>query len=283
MRKKSSINSQWNKQDHEYNVEKFYNLQNNSEPVYLNFGYYIDGKNNNGKNDNMTDLIYDNVNIDNNSIVLDVGCGFGLSCISNSHKYNCKIIGVDCVNQHITESMKITNNQISELLSGKSKLNSGLVYGSATKLLNYFPINSFSHIISIEGGNHYNTRYKFLEDSYILLKQNGKLSMTEILKTSTAPSILGYIMAKAWRCPIDNIITTEELVNQLIEIGFKNITIKDISNNVFEEYYLNNFTDKVNHKKRYGIVHYFKIIVDYSLFKFYRFGYCKYVVIIATK
>ena len=220
----------------------------------------------------LVNLIYDDIGINENSVVLDAGCGYGLSCINKSEQYKCKIIGIDCVLGHI------------ELANKYKPSNVEFIYGSVAKL---DKINKmFTHIISIEGGAHFNTRLQFYKNAYNKLEHNGIIKTTEVImdkNTNLLVYTIGYIASLLWHVPRANFGTIKNFGDELKQIGYTDIKIDDITNNVYKGYYLSNYKNKKTLKQIYGYLYYAKLVMDFILFWLSKKKVLRYIVIFARK
>ncbi|ETX03782.1 MAG: hypothetical protein ETSY1_46140 (plasmid) [Candidatus Entotheonella factor] len=99
-----------------------------------------------------------------------------------------------------------------------------------------FEDNFFDTVLSIEAAMHFETRRKFLEESFRVLKQDGCLVLSDILFTSQE-----RLEQNDYFGGVSNHIETIEDYQQLMEeIGFRNVVVKDVSKAVWGSNFLYN-------------------------------------------
>ncbi len=105
------------------------------------------------------------------------------------------------------------------------------------------PLLPFDKILCLDSIYHYNTRIAFLRQSYNLLRKGGKIGMTDIILVDYPRSssslqtflngILQSIVCKGCSIPRSNMVTRDQYISSLEEIGFKNIQITCIEDQVW--------------------------------------------------
>ena len=224
----ASSGTQWNNNQHEYYVERFYETGLTGKPDfhggYLNFGFWADGNTDYIKaSEELLSQVADQVNLGKPSRLLDVANGMGAQDIFYFNKYHPKTIDMIDVtlSHHLICKKRIEEHGLGERLTAH--------YGSAVDLP--FADNTFTHVISIEGGIHYRTRDMFLKEAYRVLEPNGCLSQADFaieLPTSFLERTLGNLCGKLWNVPNDNWRSCEALKKCMEEAGFVDVVVKDI-------------------------------------------------------
>lgn len=109
------------------------------------------------------------------------------------------------------------------------------------------------NIICKNSAYHFNTRKKFLQQSFQLLKLGGKIVLTDIVlnnskKLNFYQKILLKIIFFKSQIPNENIVTLTKYIQILEDIGFKDINVECIEENVWKVYhqYLIFFLKKIN-------------------------------------
>ena len=206
-------------------------IKGNSKSNFMNYGYWDkDNMTLEEANKKMCDIILNTGKLDKSKNILDVGCGFGEQDFYFADKISSNIDAID-INE---SSIKIANEN-------NNKDNINFIKKSSTDLLSLN--KKYDRVVSLESAFHYNTREKFLNQTYKVLEENGKLVMADILYNDNTNKydILNYFNTKAFEKIFEihesNRINIETLKKQLENIGYKNILINDISSKTFKPYY----------------------------------------------
>ena len=94
---------------------------------------------------------------------------------------------------------------------------------------------SFDSILALDCAYHFNTRRRFLEQSFQNLAPDGRVALADICfspsaletwKTKILTSVLRLM-------PKENMISTEEYISQMQEIGYEDVVLEDITRDVF--------------------------------------------------
>ncbi|KAG0233239.1 hypothetical protein BGW42_007552 [Actinomortierella wolfii] len=200
------------------------------------------------------------LNIDATSHLLDVGFGCGDQTVYMAELYGPKrITGITIEplqhyagEQLVLNSRNRTPNTSIELyVADASNLQDFLKEHS--QVLGSSPGNGqsllpsslstqryFTHIISIDSAYHYNTRRKFFEQAYAVLEPGrGLLAMADVIPRRRPPmtGIKGWIFRQfsRWylKVPLENMQTLEEYRQMLEEVGFQEIEIETVEDQVF--------------------------------------------------
>jgi microcystin synthetase protein McyJ len=169
--------------------------------------------------DNMSELMARELGLNANDDVLECGSGYGATCVylCTHHKPK-SYIGLD-----VTE-IRVQTAQ--ELLAKYGVGNTaGIRLGNATAL--DFPDATFTKIIAIECAFHFDTREKFLQEAFRVLKPGGILAMTDILPAKTLDltkltneEIRDYLGADLKRINDNNVYNETTYLDILKRIGY---------------------------------------------------------------
>ena len=170
-------------------------------------------------------------NLKESKKILDVGCGLGEQDIYWSERIKGEITCIDICDELIEDTKNLIQKRgYSDRINAKQ--------GNACDLK--FENNSFDTVISLESAFHYNTRKKFLEESYRVLEKGGKLILADLLVTDDKIDIFNKKFQETFICvmniPKPNLITPQQLVEELETIGFK-VKLYDITEQTFKPFY----------------------------------------------
>jgi ubiquinone/menaquinone biosynthesis C-methylase UbiE len=251
------------------NLIKILNNVEGHEENYMNFGYWEDNiKTLTEANKNLCKKIFEKEEINKDEKILDVGCGYGEQDLYLINDIN-KDIKLDCIDIN-EKQVENFNNKISDEI--KEKINYKV--GSATDL--EYSNNTFDKVYSIESAFHYKPRSKFFEESYRVLKKNGKLIIADILLNKNASKIPIKICKNFFDIPDENLKYIDEWKKDLQIVGY-NVEIEDITENTFIPYF-NYFLS--HHTFNNKIIDTFTNVIVKYIIKHQPF---KYVIAVAKK
>ena len=215
------------------NNESVINFYNNATPDYkywstdlnMHFGYYKPFKTNFFKRDSMLNAmnakVFSLLKIKNQKThILDLGCGVGSSLRYASNNYpNMTGVGITISPVQIKMANKLTNsNKISFLNRDYQNTE--------------FKEASFNGAIAIESLCHTGCSRKALEETYRILKPNSKFVIADAFckKNKNELNILSKTvyngLCNSWS--LENLGNIKKVKQELQEIGFKEVTIKNI-------------------------------------------------------
>jgi arsenite methyltransferase len=115
-------------------------------------------------------LLLENIEIKPNLNILDIGCGTGFPLLELAQRFGdtCKVTGIDLWVNAIS--------RVEEKIKSYPVKNTSLIKGSAESMP--FDDNTFDMIVSNLGINNIPDKDAAFKESYRVLKQNGKLSIT---------------------------------------------------------------------------------------------------------
>jgi ubiquinone/menaquinone biosynthesis C-methylase UbiE len=260
--------------------DKCTNKYKNYHGGYLNFGYWENTKNYIEAAELLLSKLANMLEIDNKSNLLDVACGLGAEVIYIYNNFKSKIEAVDVIQNHV----RITNERIKESnLENKIKCH----HATATQLP--FDNNTFSHVLSVEAGVHFNTREAFFKEAHRVLKKGGKLVLADLCVISSIKNIIEKIIIKLaqkyWAVPNSNVYNIETYKNKLEQAGFENITIDCIGKYTIPGYRKDKLRNIKKHRKVRGWFHSYKGIILKDNFVNLAFdkGVIEYLLVYAEK
>lgn len=146
----------------------------------IHFGYYPNAKKDISEKKAqilMQDLMAKELDIKENQLLLDAGCGQGIVSVYFSGKYGCKIIGIDIVPFVIEKA-----NRLAKKLGIENRVEYHIMDYSTTT----FDNNQFDAVYTMESFMHSPDTQKTLREFYRILKPGGKLVMFEFTIASNA-------------------------------------------------------------------------------------------------
>ena len=230
--------TQWSWKQHEYYVERFYETgltgKHDFHGGYLNFGFWEDGNTDYIQaSQALLTQVADPVSLCEDSRLLDVANGMGSQDIFYYNRYKPKHIDMieATLTHHLICKKRVEEYGLQDNLTAH--------YGSATNLP--FSDNTFTHVFSIEGGVHYKTRQKFVEEAYRVLKPNGWLSLADFampkLPGNFIENALGRLCSKLWNAPLENWCSPAVFKQRMEDAGFVDVEVKDVGSFCIPGYY----------------------------------------------
>ncbi|MDP1771723.1 MAG: methyltransferase domain-containing protein [Methylobacter sp.] len=152
--------------------------------------------------------------------ILDVACGMGASTRRLLNHYPAGNVW----------AINISGKQIESTRRNAPGCNAQVMNAVDMEFDNDF----FDSILCIEAAMHFETRQKFLEESFRVLKTGGYLVLSDILLTSRER----LAQIPMFHSPDNHIETVEEYYELLSDAGFSSIVITDESQNVWGAHFL---------------------------------------------
>ncbi|KAF9976561.1 hypothetical protein BGZ73_008316 [Actinomortierella ambigua] len=192
------------------------------------------------------------LNIDEKSHLLDVGFGCGDQTVYMAELYRPKrITGITIEPlQHYAAEQLVLNSR-----NRIPATSIDLYVADASRLLDFVQEHQqkpgtqrepstrdqyFTHIISIDSAYHFNTRRQFFEQAYaVLAPGKGRLAMADVIPTRDPPvtGLKGWLFRQFSRLylkvPLENMQTLEAYRQTLVEVGFEDIEIEAVEDQVF--------------------------------------------------
>ena len=280
---------QWKKGTHEARVEKFYGSgidgYHEYHDGYLNFGYWEnDPKTYEEAAQNLIRMLGNALGLDRKSKLLDVGCGMGTQDTFLAYEFmpDC-IDALDVTEKHIVRAKERARRQ--NISTNMLRFH----HGTATDLP--FPDEHFTHILSVEAPEHFDTREDFFDEAFRVLKPGGVMAIADYSLARNPETIferfLVELARRTWHVPKANVYGNDVFQEILEDIGFANVSIKNVGALTIPGYY-------PQHRTRESICEMFKqrgllkglfgiCVVDWAVYTAYRMGLCEYIILRAEK
>ena len=104
-----------------------------------------------------------------------------------------------------------------------------------------FPDESFTHVLSIEGPEHFDTREKFLHEARRVLQPGGVIAMADFIVKSQPRNLVEKFVAEAarklWQVPRANVYSAEVYEEKMHGAGFEKVEIQEMGALVIPGYY----------------------------------------------
>lgn len=279
--------SVWSSATHERKVEDFYGWgaenYGDHHDGYLNFGLWEEGIDDFQRAaENLVHRMGELLGLDARSRLLDVACGMGTQDVYLMRNFGpASIDGLDVTWKHVEHGRRRADAAgMGERIS--------FHHGTATELP--FPDNNFSHLLSIEGTVHFDTRKKFLHEAFRVLEPGGVVGITDYsLKRQPRTAVERFfvnLVCRLWKVPAENAITSKVYEEHLREAGFGEIDLKEIGALTIPGYYREQRRPEIiaqNAKIRGFVAGRLGTIIDIVLYRTFRMGLIEYVMARAVK
>lgn len=203
----------------------------------------------------LTDLMIDKADINNESKVLDVGCGNGVVDIYIAKKTGCKITGIDLSGVRVNSAKNYLNNEVVDV---KQRVN--FIKASGENLP--FADKAFTHIISQAAIYHIHDKKKALSEIYRVLQNDGLFVFDDLFKPKQEISAEGekYVYE---RLMFDTDFSFQSYQDYLMLLGFTIIEAKNLSNHLKKSYAILSsiLENKLNNKEDEEYVDRYKYLI----------------------
>lgn len=276
----------WSGVRHESKVEKFYGVgvENYGEyhGGYLNFGLWE-----NGNTDyliaaeNLIRTMGNLVGLNAESALLDVACGMGPQDVFLAKTFGCAIDAIDVTWKHVEHARRRAEEAG---LAHKITVH----HGTATELP--FPDAMFTHIMCVEGAEHFDTREKFLREAFRVLAPGGKIVLADYVTTRVPKKLWEKLVvdfaAYCWRVPRANYETSASFGKTMERVGFSNVVVRDVGAKTIPWYYFETLKPENRARQiriRGRLANVLGRFVDYSVYKAFTTGIVEYVLATGEK
>jgi microcystin synthetase protein McyJ len=278
---------QWLRTTQESKLERFYGTGAERyidfHDGYLNFGFWEDG---------ITDYVAaaENLvrhlgllcNVAADSRVLDVACGMGTQDVFLFREFApVQIDGLDVTWKHIEHGRRRAREA-----SCEDRVH--FHHGTAVELP--FPDGSFTHVISIEGPVHFNTRERFMREALRVLRPGGIFGLSDYVLNRKPRGLIDKVLVESarrlWQIPKENVDSTSNYRMKLERSGFSNVRIEEVGDQVIPGYYFEQMrpeTRRAITKIRGSIASLGTVVIDVAAYRSFKRGLIDYVFVRAEK
>jgi len=177
--------------------------------------------------------------------VLDVGHGTGESLILHlsdpSIPRPARLTGVTSLQSHYERSKARVERILSQADGSSLSTNVTLYYGDAVfrSLATDHPLDPssnsppFTSILALDCAYHFHTRRDFLRQAFTRLSSGGRVALADICFSPAALQRRWIALVTAAVMPTANMVSPEKYVQDMQEIGFVDVTMEDVSEDVF--------------------------------------------------
>lgn len=277
----------WSASAHERKVENLYatGVENYADfhHGYLNFGLWEDGNTDYVKAaENLVQRMGTLLGLNETSKLLDVGTGMGTQDIYLLQNFAPLLIeGLDVTWKHIQHGRRRAREAGVE-----DRLR--FHHGTATEIP--FPDNCFTHVLSIEAPEHFDTREKFLREAYRVLQPGGVITVSDFipgrLPRNLFERFVGESARRLWQVPRENVYGTDVYGEKLRAIGFKGVEIQEIGAAVIPGYYFEQRrpeTIRELTRIRGFVAGRLGVVIDTAVYQAFKVGVLEYVLVRAEK
>lgn len=273
----------WGASTHERKVEMLYSggVENyeNWHNGYLNFGLWENGNTDYLKAaENLVHRMGTLLGLNENSKLLDVAPGMGTQDIYFLENFKpLSIDGLDITWKHIEHCRRRSREAGAE-----DRLR--FHHGTATEIP--FPAASFTHVLSIEGPEHFDTREKFLHEANRVLQPGGVLAVSDYVMKNPPRNpfekFFTRLALKIWQVPRVNYYNTDVYRQKMQDAGFENIEIEVVGASVIPGYYFEQMkpeTIRAISKIRGFVLARLGLLLDVCVYRGFTMGLIEYVLV----
>ena len=273
----------WKASAHERKVENLYSggVENFADwhNGYLNFGLWENGIADYIKAaENLVHRMGSILGLNETSKLLDVAPGMGTQDIYLLKNFAPQSIdGLDVTWKHIEHGRRRSREAGAE---DRVRFH----HGTAIELP--FPDGSFTHVLSIEGPEHFDTREKFLHEARRVLQPGGVIAMADFIVKNPPRNPLERLVAEAarklWQVPRANVYSGEVYHQKMQAAGFEKIEIEEIGASVIPGYYFEQMrpeTIRAISKIRGFALGRLSLLLDIAVYRGFTMGLLEYVLV----
>src|SRR6185436_2915864 len=238
----------WGATAHERKVENLYGggVENyvDHHNGYLNFGLWEDGIADYVKAaENLVQRMGTILGLNEASKLLDVAPGMGTQDIYLFENFAPRSIdGLDVTWGHIEHGRR-------RATAAHAEDRVHFHHGTATRIP--FADGSFTHLLSIEGPEHFDTREEFLHEARRVLQPGGVIALADFIVKRQPRSLLerfvGEAARKLWQVPRANAYSADVYEQKMHRAGFKAVEIREMGALVIPGYYFEQMRPETIH------------------------------------
>lgn len=277
----------WPQSSHESAVERFYSHGVNSETDihrgFLNFGLwepttpdYVAAA------ENLVHRLGTMLGIASEAHLLDVACGMGSQDVYLQRTFGpLEVDGVDVTWRHVERARRRARD---EAVDDRLRFH----HGTATDLP--FPAETFTHVMSIEGPEHFDTRRRFFEEAMRVLRPGGVMCLADYTVSSKPRNALERtvfgVVLRMWKVPRENIWDADEYRRQLGGAGFHDVRLDHVGALTFPGYYREQCRPAFRQEMRRlqgSLIERLGHLIDVVTNRAYEMGLIDYVLVRAVK
>ncbi|MEP6819784.1 MAG: class I SAM-dependent methyltransferase [bacterium] len=273
----------WSAGAHERKVENLYSggVENfaNWHNGYLNFGLWENGNTDYIKAaENLVHRMGNLLGLNETSKLLDVAPGMGTQDIYLLQNFAPQSIdGLDVTWKHIEHCRRRSREANAE---DRVRFH----HGTAIELP--FPDESFTHVLSIEGPEHFDTREKFLHEAHRVLQPGGLIAMADYVVKNPPRNLFEKLVVavarRLWQVPRANIYSADVYRQKMQAAGFEKIEIEEIGASVIPGYYFEQMrpeTIRAISKIRGFALARLGLLLDVVVYRGFTMGLLEYVLV----
>ena len=273
----------WSASAHERKVENLYSggIENYADwhNGYLNFGLWEEGIEDYIKAaENLVHRMGTLLGLNETSKLLDVAPGMGTQDVYLSQNFSpISIDGLDVTWGHIEHGRR---------RASEAHLEDRVRFHHGTAIELPFPDGSFTHVLSIEGPEHFDTREKFLHEARRVLQPGGVIAMADFIVKNPPRNPLEKLVAEAarklWQVPRANVYQAAVYKQKMQEAGFEDIEILEIGASVIPGYYFEQMrpeTVRAISKIRGFALARLGLLLDVAVYRGFTMGLVEYVLV----
>jgi len=273
----------WGADAHERKVENLYSggIKNyvDFHSGYLNFGLWEDGIADYVRAaENLVHRMGTILGLNESSKLLDVAPGMGTQDIYLSENFSpLSIVGLDVTWGHVEHGRR-------RALEAKVEDRVQFHHGTAIELP--FPEGAFTHILSIEGPEHFDTREKFLHEARRVLQPGGVIAMADFIVKKAPRNLFERFVADAarrlWQVPRANVYPAEVYRTKMELAGFEEVEIQEIGASVIPGYYFEQMRPEtiqaISKIRGYRLAR-LGLLLDIAVYRGFMMGLLEYVLV----
>lgn len=202
-------------------------FRDGDKPLWLNLGYWKSARTYPEAAAALAHLVGEAAELGPEDELLDAGYGYGDQDFLWVERFGVKrITGLNITPLHVEHARKRAQQRG---LADRVDLR----FGSATEM----PVEScsFDKVIALESAFHFDTRDRFFQEAFRVLKPGGRLVTADGARARVVGplSFVNRLVLKSWSVPAENMYDQEEYCRRLEAYGFRSVRSESIRKYVF--------------------------------------------------